>query len=184
MTVRANKPAFSIREKLKELDYAHVPYDKIAPGAVVQTVFHFAPDSPAGAENETTSTSYTDANITKFNFTPKFRNSKIILVWYIQTKTTDSDTSYQYVRTRKTIDGVESDAGTGEGAQLFFQGTIGAGNHISYGPVSAAIVDTPNTLSTIEYKLQQKVTGDAQTVRIGENGQNSELLCVATEIRQ
>ena len=183
MTVRANKPAFSIREKLKELDYAHVPYGKIAPGAVVQTVFHFAPSS-GGAENETTSTSYTDANITKFNFTPKFRNSKIILVWYIQTKTTDSDTSYQYVRTRKTIDGVESDAGTGESAQLFFQGTIGAGNHISYGPVSAAIVDTPNTLSTIEYKLQQKVAGDAQTVRIGENGQNSMLLCVATEIRQ
>ena len=52
------------------------------------------------------------------------------------------------------------------------------------GPISAAIVDTPNTLSTIEYKLQQKRTGDSQTVRIGENGQNSELLCVATEIRQ
>ena len=183
MTVRANKPAFNIREKLKSLDYSHLPYEKIAPGAVVQTVFHFAPAS-GGAENETTSTSYQDANITKFNFTPKFKNSKIILVWYIQTKTTDSDSSYQYVRTRKTIDGVESDAGTGENAQLFFQGTIGAGNHISYGPISAAIVDTPNTLSTIEYKLQQKVTGDAQTVRIGENGQNSELLCVATEIRQ
>jgi hypothetical protein len=183
MTVRANKPAFSIREKLKELDYAHVPYEKIAPGAVVQTVFHFAPSS-GGAENETTSTSYQDANITKFNFTPKFKNSKIILVWYIQTKTTDSDTSYQYVRARKTIDGVESNAGTGEDAQLFFQGTIGGGNHISYGPVSVALVDTPNTLSTIEYKLQQKVAGDAQTVRIGENGQNSELLCVATEIRQ
>ena len=183
MTVRANKPAFNIREKLKSLDYSHLPYEKIAPGAVVQTVFHFAPAS-GGAENETTSTSYQDANITKFNFTPKFKNSKIILVWYIQTKTTDSDSSFQYVRTRKTIDGVESDAGTGEGAQLFFQGNIGGGNHISYGPISAAIVDTPNTLSTIEYKLQQKVSGDAQTVRIGENGQNSELLCVATEIRQ
>ena len=183
MTVRANKPAFNIREKLKSLDYSHLPYEKIAPGAVVQTVFHFAPAS-GGTENETTSTSYQDANSTKFNFTPKFKNSKIILVWYIQTKTTDSDSSYQYVRTRKTIDGVESDAGTGENAQLFFQGTIGAGNHISYGPISAAIVDTPNTLSTIEYKLQQKIAGDAQTVRIGENAQNSELLCVATEIRQ
>ena len=183
MTVRANKPAFNVREKLKSLDYSHLPYEKIAPGAVVQTVFHFAPAS-GGAENETASTSYQDANITKFNFTPKFKNSKIILVWYIQTKTTDSDSSYQYVRTRKTIDGVESDAGTGEGAQLFFQGTIGAGDHISYGPISAAIVDTPNTLSTIEYKLQQKVAGQGQTVRIGENGQNSELLCVATEIRQ
>ena len=183
MTVNVSKPAFNIREKLSELEFNHLPYEKIAPGAVVQTVFHFAPAS-GGTENETTSTSYVDVNITKFNFSPKFKNSKIILVWYIQTKTTDSDGSYQYVRTRKTIDGVESDAGTGEGGQLFFQGTIGAGNHTSYGPLSAAIVDIPNTLSTIEYKLQQKVAGDAQTVRIGENGQNSELLCVATEIRQ
>ena len=183
MTVRANKPEFNIREKLKSLDYAHVPYEKIAPGAIVQTVFHFAPSS-GGSENETTSTSYQDANITKFNFTPKFKNSKILLEWYIQTKTTDSDTSYQYVRSRKTIGGVESDAGTAENAQLFFQGTVSGGNHISYGPVSVALVDTPNTSSIIEYKLQQKRAGDSQTVRIGENGQNSELICVATEIRQ
>ena len=183
MTVRANKPAFNVREKLKELEYGHVPYHKIAPGAVVQTVFHLAPSS-GGSENETTSTSYQDANITKFNFTPKFKNSKIILEWYLQTKTTDSDSSYQYVRARKTIDGAESDAGTGEGGQMFFQGNIGGGNHVKYGPVSVALVDTPNTLSTIEYKLQQKRAGDSQTVRIGENGQNSELLCVATEIRQ
>lgn len=53
-----------------------------------------------------------------------------------------------------------------------------------YGPASVALVDTPNTLSTIEYKLQQKRGGDSQTIRIGENAQNSELLCVATEIRQ
>ena len=183
MTVRANKPAFNIREKIKSLDYSHLPYHKIAPGAVVQTVFHFAPPS-GGSENETTSSSYQDANITKFNFTPRFIDSKILLEWYLQTKTTDSDGAYQYVRGRKTIEGVESDAGTGEGAQLFFQGTISAGNHTMYGPVSVALVDTPNTLSTIEYKLQQKRTGDSQTVRIGENGQNSELLCVATEIRQ
>lgn len=183
MTVRANKPAFNVREKLKELEYGHVPYHKIAPGAVVQTVFHLAPPS-GGSENETTSTSYQDANITKFNFTPIFKNSKILLEWYVQTKTTDSDSSYHYIRARKTIGGVESDAGTGEGGQLMFQGNIGGGNHTMYGPISVALVDTPNTLSTIEYKLQQKRAGDSQTVRIGENGQNSELLCVATEIRQ
>jgi len=183
MTVRANKPAFNVREKLKSLDYSHLPYEKIAPGAIVQTVFHFAPSS-GGAENETTSTSYQDANITKFNFTPRFLNSKILLEWYIQTKTTDSDGSYHYVRARRTINGTESNAGTGEGGQLMFQGTISPGNHTMYGPISVALVDTPNTLSTIEYKLQQKRAGDSQTVRIGENGQNSELLCVATEIRQ
>ncbi len=178
MTVRVNKPEFNLREKLTELDYAHVPYEKIAPGAVVQTFFHFSP----AAENETSSTSYVDANLTKFNFTPKFTSSKIVLQWYIQTKTTDTDGSLHHIRARKTIDGVENDAGTSP--KILFQGTIGGGNHISYGPVSAALVDTPRTLSTIEYKLQQKNTGDSQTVRIGENSQPNSLICVVMEIRQ
>ena len=39
MTVRANKPAFSIREKLKELDYAHVPYGKMPAGTIVSTTY-------------------------------------------------------------------------------------------------------------------------------------------------
>ena len=183
MTVNVTKSDFNLRKKIKLLDFSHVPYEKISPGSVVQTVFAFAPDS-GGSENETTSTSYVDANITKFNFTPKFTSSKIVLQWYVQTKTTDSDSSYQYIRCRRTINGVETDAGTGEGGQLMFQGNIGGGNHIAYGPISLALVDTPRTLSTIEYKLQQKIAGDSQTVRIGENGQNSELLCIAMEIRQ
>ena len=36
MTVRANKPAFNIREKLKSLDYSHVPYEKMPSGSVIQ----------------------------------------------------------------------------------------------------------------------------------------------------
>ena len=40
MTVRANKPAFSIREKLKELDYAHVPYDKMPLGSCIGSAFY------------------------------------------------------------------------------------------------------------------------------------------------
>ena len=38
MTVRANKPAFNIREKIKELDYSEVPYEKMPPGSVIQYV--------------------------------------------------------------------------------------------------------------------------------------------------
>ena len=182
MTVRVNKSSFNLREKLFELDYGHVPYDKMPAGSVIRQFHLFAPSS--GAENETTSTSYTDAANYKFNYTPLFANSKIYIQWYLQTKTTDSASSYQYVKCRKTIDGVESDAGNSSDGQLFFRGTISLGNHTAYGPASVGLVDTPNTTSTIEYKLQQKRVGDAQTVRLGENGQTNALICVATEIRQ
>ena len=39
MTVRANKPAFNIREKLKSLDYAEVPHDKMPGGSIIQTAY-------------------------------------------------------------------------------------------------------------------------------------------------
>ena len=39
MTIRAHKPEFNFREKLKELDYSHVPYDKMPAGSVVQHKF-------------------------------------------------------------------------------------------------------------------------------------------------
>ena len=39
MTVRAHKPEFNFREKLKELDYAHIPYEKMPAGSVVQHKF-------------------------------------------------------------------------------------------------------------------------------------------------
>jgi len=39
MTVRINKPAFNIREKLKELDFFHLPYQKMPPGSIVQTAY-------------------------------------------------------------------------------------------------------------------------------------------------
>ena len=38
MTVRANKPEFNIREKLKSLDYSHVPYEKMPSGTVISSV--------------------------------------------------------------------------------------------------------------------------------------------------
>ena len=38
MTVRIEKPAFNLMEKLSELDYGHVPYEKMPAGSVVQVV--------------------------------------------------------------------------------------------------------------------------------------------------
>lgn len=37
MTVRAHKPEFNFREKLKELDCTHVPYHKMPAGSVIRT---------------------------------------------------------------------------------------------------------------------------------------------------
>ena len=41
MAVRISKPAFNLRDKLTQLDYGHVPYEKMPSGSVVQTVVNY-----------------------------------------------------------------------------------------------------------------------------------------------
>ena len=41
MTVRISKPEFNLREKLSELDYDRVPFQKMPAGSVVQTVVNY-----------------------------------------------------------------------------------------------------------------------------------------------
>ena len=42
MPARVTKPAFNLRDKLTQLDYGHVPYEKIPAGSVVQTVVNLS----------------------------------------------------------------------------------------------------------------------------------------------
>ena len=45
MTVRITKPEFNLREKLTELDYSQVPFQKMPVGSVIQTVYNLKTDS-------------------------------------------------------------------------------------------------------------------------------------------
>jgi hypothetical protein len=73
MTVRAHKPEFNFREKLKELDYSHVPYEKMPAGSVIQTKF------VTRTSDISTSTLNSYTSILDMEFTPLFANSLIEL---------------------------------------------------------------------------------------------------------
>ena len=92
MTVRANKPAFSIREKLKELDYAHVPYDKMPPGSVIQYNYRQVRNY-----NFTTSSS-TMIDIDNFyvDITPKNANNLLIVSTNFTASLDDQDGYARY----------------------------------------------------------------------------------------
>ena len=53
MTVRISKPEFNLRSKLNELDYGHVPYEKMPPGSIIQYVL--APASQVSPRYTTSS---------------------------------------------------------------------------------------------------------------------------------
>ena len=77
MTVRIQKPAFNIREKLSELDYSHVPYEKMPAGSVIQVVkINSATDtsvSGSGANSNWNAIAATSGVIY-----PKYQNSYLL----------------------------------------------------------------------------------------------------------
>ena len=82
MTVRITKPEFNLREKLTELDFGRVPYQKMPAGSIIQV-------SETTTHNETRGTvsgasGFADVGegflfVNLKSFCPKFNSSKILL---------------------------------------------------------------------------------------------------------
>ena len=81
MTVRAHKSEFNFREKLKELDYAHVPYHKMPPGSVIQVYSKVSSNEYEGSVSG--ASGFADPGegylFETLSFCPKFNDSKILL---------------------------------------------------------------------------------------------------------
>tara|TARA_R100000231_G_scaffold45548_1_gene39259 strand:- start:235 stop:789 length:555 start_codon:yes stop_codon:yes gene_type:complete len=71
MTVRISKPAFNLREKLTELDYSQIPYEKMPIGSIITSTIWKVPatavntaGSWAYSTNPTNAATYSVANFT------------------------------------------------------------------------------------------------------------------------
>ena len=80
MTVRVSKPEFNLREKLTELDYSRVPYEKMPAGSVIQVVFDSTTTEATRhhGNNGGTETHIFDTNLSA-TISPKFASSKILV---------------------------------------------------------------------------------------------------------
>ena len=97
MTVRITKPEFNLREKLTELDYSTLPYDKIPPGGIVQSQVKYS--------NNTTYTTSLDGWVSlntvgqvdyTMKITPRFLGSKLIFETDMTTMLNDDDGYVRY----------------------------------------------------------------------------------------
>ena len=87
MVVKITKPEFNLREKLTELDYDRVPYEKMPAGSIIQVVDHKANDTPT-----TNSSTYATMAGTSFDIYPKLSTSKIFVSWDFGTESLNSVT--------------------------------------------------------------------------------------------
>ena len=175
MTVRANKPAFNIREKLKELD--SISYERIPDGVPIQTVVEQYKIGGAANEHETSSNTY-QATYFKVTISPKFKNSLIEIKAAPNFKENGSQ-AYHTIAVYRSIDGgdfsyIGDSISNGQMTIAWDGATI-------YSIAPILVYDTPNTTLPVTYKLYHRHNAGSYTVRLGENG--SDEFMSATEIK-
>ena len=79
MTVRVSKPAFNLREKLSELDYSRVPYEKMPAGSIIQVKQKVITDRYSESVPPSNSGPYGNL-VSSETISPKFNTSKIFIM--------------------------------------------------------------------------------------------------------
>jgi len=155
MTVRANKPAFNVREKLKELE--SVSYDKMPTGSVIQVSTFQIPN-----EVNLNTSSFTNAYTHQFK--PKKASSK--LVHHFWSKTQMNNTSTNAGQDYRVMGGPPlTDIGYHEVViQASWQNYFNISDFSSdfYPPLDFLIVHQPFTTELYNYTLQGRQYGGSQ----------------------
>ena len=156
MVVKITKPEFNLREKLTELDYDRVPYEKMPSGSVVQ--FVQASHLRMTQRFTTGSTSYQATNY-DLTIAPKSIHNKILI--YANLSAHTSSNGYGYVKVYNvTADRyVNHDGGvTNDG---MYESAIGGDSLWGMMPVEA--VDIPGSTLPQTYRLYMRSSGNYNT---------------------
>ena len=179
MAVRIEKPQFNLRDKLSELDYSTLPYDKIPPGGIVQSKVKYS--------NNTTFTTSADAWTSlqvsgqvgySMRITPKFLGSKLIFETDMITNQNDLD---GYVRFR-LVD-LNNPAGT-----TVFHENVYCGAAQYYVPTDTWIGYPVRAMGTVTHMSEHNLVLQARvknggTLSFSWSGSDYRIVRV-TEIRQ
>ena len=74
MPARVTKPAFNLRDKLTQLDYGHVPYEKMPAGSVIQSTYR-----KTSTQSISTSTNWAGTDVYATIY-PRYANSKMLIM--------------------------------------------------------------------------------------------------------
>ena len=185
MAVRITKPEINLREKLSELEYSRVPYEKMPAGSIIQTKYQVQGGTGVANESETSSSSYQP---TSFNvsITPMFENSLIVVTASPNIKM-NGDSGYQTIALFAGYDsqdyfqvvpsgGTASNSPHGQGTFRF------TGVSTFWSNASILQMHRPQTTRPINYKLYQRNSSGGFVVRMGENGSDEYMM--VQEIKQ
>ncbi len=187
--LRIRKPEFNVRAKLNELDYGHVPYHKMPPGSIIQTVVR-------------TTTNQTNITVTDYEPTdiycticPKLQSSKILIMVSGGMNGMAGGTAGNYTVLsakvyRSNADSLVSGYEVVKGNGTDTTSVVSQGhqrNHLDahqYVPLSINIIDKPKTTKPITYKVYgARPHGTNSTVSFVRDS-NNQAQMILMEIKQ
>ena len=153
MTVIVQKPEFNLREKLSELDYSRVPYEKMPAGSIIQLV--------AGETEFRTATSSGTYQPTDMFATirPRFLSSKIFITLGGDANNNGSG-NFMYMTYYRSIDGgafsnLATNGRNDSNSSTTNRGMAMHSGHDSriHTHVAMPFLDHPNTTQPVTYKV-------------------------------
>lgn len=173
MTVNITKPEINIREKLTELDYSHVPYEKMPAGSVIQ---YKQAELHTSSQISTTSQSYQASGV-YVDFSPKFNNSIILAITDANMMTENSTNGGVRLTVYRDDYNLLTPDSTGNDGNISFLSPSG----YMHERVTMTIEDKPNTTESLRYEMYFKSYG-GNTVGIAKDWGGARLTVM--EIKQ
>ena len=136
MTVRITKPEFNLREKLTELDYGRVPYEKMPAGSIIQVQ-----QSSFSTYSTFNNSSFSAISGFTVDISPRFVSSKILITLNLLLE----------VRSASIV-AIELTRG---GSSLFTNtGGLRANESANGGYTTYSYLDSPNSIDKLTYGVQ------------------------------
>ena len=167
MTVIVQKPEFSLREKLSELEFARLPYEKMPAGSIIQLV--------AGETDYRTATNSGTYQPTDMFATirPRFLSSKIFITLGGAANNNGSG-NFMYMTYYRSIDGgafsnLATNGRNDSNSSTTNRGMAMHSGHDSriHTHVAMPFLDHPNTTQPVTYKVY--IRSEAGTVEFPAN---------------
>ena len=167
MTVRITKPEFNLREKISELDYSRVPYEKMPAGSVIQVQQHHLYGS---GQVTTTSQSFQDSGLF-IDFHPKFANSRLLVTCEFNAQSGGQSNSGLRWSILREIDGTATTSSEnllGNSSQQVSISFSSASGYIHEG-TSITIEDKPKTIKKVQYRMFFQSHNNSATVGVARD---------------
>ena len=163
MTVRISKPAFNLRDKLTELDFARVPYEKMPPQSIIQRKRYFV-------TSQRSSSSSSDLDVITGQIRPIFASSQILIELAVTPYGGNADTLSVRGRLRRGYGVANGSTGTQiyYNRRMFFR----SGSALKAMCGQMVAMDEPHTTDILEYVFQTSVesTSGSSTIEFYADG--------------